>query len=77
MRHHGEKPKSDAVYDQISPIVDRSVNLVSSCEELLFPWLANPEKASFISELEREYKRQVQAWCDGRDLEQNTGVFRP
>lgn len=50
---HATGSRLEGVYDQLAGIVDASVNVVSSCEELLFPWLANPEKAGYLSELAR------------------------
>jgi hypothetical protein len=38
-------------YDQLVPIVRRGINVVSSCEELLFPGLREPELAARLNEI--------------------------
>lgn len=44
---------------QVMEILSSGINIVSTCEELSYPWLTNPEIASEIDEKAKEYNVSV------------------
>ena len=49
----------DKVYQQLMEILPYRVSVVSSCEELSYPWLTMPEIAAHIDALARKYEVAV------------------
>jgi len=49
----------DEVYQQLMKILPYRVSVVSSCEELSYPWLTMPEIAAHIDALARKYEVAV------------------
>ena len=41
-------------YDQLIQLLPYGVNVISSCEELSYPWLTSPELATKIDKLAKE-----------------------
>jgi hypothetical protein len=46
-------------YEQLMTLLPYRVNVVSSCEELSYPWLAQPDMAAQIDKLAKEHKVAV------------------
>lgn len=56
---HTAVSKMQAAYPQIEPMVRRGINVISSCEELLFPQLREPELAVKLDQACKEGKARV------------------
>jgi len=53
---HATSSSLETIYPQIEMILKAGVNIVSTCEELLFPFREHPELASKIDSIARENK---------------------
>lgn len=56
---HTAVSRFDAAFEQIEPMVRRGINVVSSCEELLFPKLLHPALAARLDRLCRRTGARV------------------
>ncbi|MBV8781135.1 MAG: dihydrodipicolinate reductase, partial [Phycisphaerae bacterium] len=56
---HTAGSKVEETFDQIEPIIRAGVSVVSSCEELLYPWLRAPQRAESFNALCREFNAGV------------------
>ncbi|PWU07956.1 MAG: dihydrodipicolinate reductase [Verrucomicrobia bacterium] len=56
---HTAVSKFHAAFDQIEPIVRRGINVVSSCEELLFPQFRDPRLAARLDKICRRSGARV------------------
>ncbi len=52
---HATGSKLDRVFDQLAGIVRAGANVVSTCEELSFPWRKHPRLAAELDRLAREH----------------------
>ena len=48
---HATGSRLEDVYDQIANLAGSGVSVISTCEELLFPWYRNPERAESLDRL--------------------------
>lgn len=56
---HTAVSRFKAAYTQLEPIVARGIHVISSCEELVFPWLANSSLASRLDRVCRKSGARV------------------
>jgi hypothetical protein len=56
---HTAGSNADEAFDQIEPMVRSGVSVVSSCEQLLYPQLRQPERSVEMDQLCREFRAAV------------------
>ncbi len=56
---HTAGSKAGQTFDQIEPMIRAGINVISSCEELLYPYLREPVRSAEIDSLCRQYGSAV------------------
>jgi len=56
---HTTVSRFTAAYEQVEPLVRRGINVVSSCEELVFPYLREPALAAKLDKLCQKYGTRI------------------
>lgn len=56
---HSTQSHMDQVMPQLVPLLDAGLNVISTCEELAFPWHHHPKEAALLDRLARDRSARI------------------